>query len=117
MQQTYEYMRVISSLDTIAVPDIGNCILQERNDLGLTWYLYIRTVIGRTTIIEMGPFIDTEIFETGFSIKKKTVEFREKIVDSTLKRFIEDPKRDVTQVQIIDNEEFELAKQEALNQL
>ena len=117
MQQTYEYMRVISSLDTIEVPDIGNCILQECNDLGLIWYLYIKTSLGRSTIIEIGPFNDKDIYEGRFIIKKKTIEFKERIIDSTLRKFIEDPKRDITQIQLIAIDEFEKIKQDALNQL
>ena len=106
MKKTYEYMHVVSAMDSIDIEDISQCDIKAYNDLGQAWYLHVATALGQTKIIEFGPFIENEVHEENFFFRKTIKEYKEKWVDSVINNFIDNPKRAITQVFIIDQEEL-----------
>lgn len=103
MKQTYEYMHITTAMDSICVEDIGECALQEFNDEGDQWFLVITTFLGRSKIIEFGPIRDGEI-QDNFYLSRKNIEYRETSLDKIIQKFIENPHRMITQVEIVDEE-------------
>lgn len=102
MKQTYEYMHVTTAMDSISIEDIGNCALEEFNDDGKQWFLFISTNLGRTVIIEFGPFDSGNLDDFNFYFNRRNIEYKESYIDKTIKKFVENPTRMITQVSIID---------------
>lgn len=106
MRKTYEYMHVISALDSIDVEDISQCDIKALNDAGQVWYLHVSTSLGRTKTIEFGPIVDQSVSDDTFSYKKIVKEYKEKWVDNIISNFIDNPRRLITQVFIIEPDEL-----------
>lgn len=106
MRKTYEYMHVVSALDSVDIDDISQCDIKAYNDLGQAWYLHIATSLGQTNVIEFGPFIENDVYEENFFLKQINKEYKEKWVDNIINNFIDNPKRAITQVFIIEQEEL-----------
>ncbi len=104
MKQTYEYMHVVTSMDSICVEDIGNCNLIAFNDEGELWLLSINTYLGNTYVLEMGG-IDTNIndISTYFTYKKYCFQYNEKKINGIINKFINNPQRNIIQVEEIDD--------------
>lgn len=107
MQQSFEYLRVQTALDSITVENIGNVILKANNDQEFEWYIQISTDLGWTTVKEFGPwFRDPEIAKRSFRYTIEVKEYNEKNICKRINTFLNDPKREITQVVEID--EYEL---------
>ena len=115
MQQSFEYMRVQTALDSITVENVGAVTLLASNDIGFEWVLDIKTDLGYSTIKEFGPiFRDDEITKAGFSYNRSKMDYNEGKLCKTISTFLNMPKREITQVMEIDedtlNEKISLAK-------
>jgi len=107
MQQSFEYLKVQTAMDSITVENIGNVILQATNDLGFEWYIQICTDVGLSNIKEFGPlFKESEVSKLGFIYSQEKKEYNEKYISKRISSFLNSPSREITQVQVID--EFEL---------
>lgn len=104
MEQTYEYMHVTTAMDSILVEDIGNCALQEFNDEGKQWFLLITTYLGMSKVIEFGPLSDGVIEDNGFYLSRKNIEYKEKFLDKVIQKFVENPNRMITQIEVVDED-------------
>lgn len=107
MQQSFEYLRVQTALDSITVENIGNVILKANNDQEFEWYLQVSTDLGWTTIKEFGPWFRVpEIAKRSFRYTSEIKEYNEKNICKRINTFLNDPKREITQV--IEIDEYEL---------
>lgn len=95
----FDYLRTTTALDTIDIEDIGNCAINAINDDAEEWFLIINTYEGWTETIEFGPLVvDTEDLRTFFKYDKYACDFSEKKIGRSIDKFINDPKRMITQV-------------------
>ncbi len=103
----FPYLIQTTATADIEIENIGNVCLCANNDVAEEWYLYIHTVLGRTTIIEFGP-VESDIDElpdfVSFTYSK--IDFNEKKLDGIIDKFLNNPKRVITQVTEIDAETF-----------
>lgn len=107
MEQTFEYIHVVSALDTFHVDDIGNIIISANNDNELEWILYIKTDLGRTTVKEFGPLHPRlPITKFGFDCHVENAEYNERKIGKIIDKFLNNPYREITQVREIDLIEF-----------
>lgn len=107
MQQSFEYLKVVSALDSITVENVGNVLLKAVNDHELEWFLCITSDLGFTTVKEFGPwFRDSNIARKAFNYNIETKEYNEKYLCKRISNFLNDNKREITQVFEIDEEEF-----------
>ena len=107
----FDYMRMVSALDTIEIDDIGNTCINTLNDYGEEWYLIINTHEGWTEIVEFGPLVvDSNNLKTYFTYDKYSYEYSDKKIGKVIDKFINNNKRDITQV-------FEVTKDQAKNRL
>lgn len=104
----FGYLTVSTSMDSIEVDDIGNVYLQSSNDDGATWYLRIETKLGWCSSLEFGPVqIDPDSPIYSFSLQSNKFEFNEKRLYKIIDTFINQPKRNITCVNVISREDFE----------
>ncbi len=107
----FDYLRMIQSLDTIDIEDIGNTCINALNDTGQEWYLVIDTFEGWTKIKEFGPLIvDSNRIGSYFNYDKYEYDYSDKKISKVIEKFINNPKRDITQV-------FEMPKDNAIERL
>lgn len=98
----FEYFYSLQSLDSIEIADIGNCYINAFNDNGDEYLLAIETILGFTTIIEVGPI------EIGndFSLYRNRFEYNDKKINKSITKFLNNAKYQITQAQEISYDEF-----------
>lgn len=102
----FEYMYVAEALDSINIEDIGQCALCATNDTGKEYYLVIKSLFGWVRIVEFGPFfvgVDQLLGE--FSFTQTEIEYSMRKVANRIEKFLQNPKRQITQVREITREE------------
>lgn len=101
----FDYFRTITALDSITIDDIGNTCINAINDNAEEWFLVVHTYEGWTEIKEFGPLIvDTNDLPTYFEYRKYAYEFNEKKLGTTIDKFINNPKRMITQVSEVEKD-------------
>lgn len=103
----FEYLKTEQFMDSIDIDDTGNCYLQAYNDEGFEWLLSIETDLGFSKIKEVGPFIlDSNVLHSNFYYYQNYFEFKEKKINKVINDFINNPRKQITQIFIIDKETF-----------
>lgn len=98
----YEYKATETFEKTLQVDDPGNCCIHGINAEGEEWFLRIKTVMGMTSIIKIGPVVpDLPVLCDGFITEYSKIKYSEKKIDSTIKMFINNPKAELTSVEEI----------------
>ena len=109
MKASIDYLPEESYLASVEIEDIGNVALVMFNDMGQQWYLLTTTSLGWTKTYMFGPLlpdIDTLVIKS-FSFNYSEIEYKESKLLNMIERFIQDPKKCITQV-------FEIQKQDVL---
>lgn len=98
----FEYSVQRTFNETIDVVDIGNTALRcygKKLDL---YYIILKTVMGKTSIIKFGPIMpDTEVLFNDFSVSYKKIDYKENLIEKEVDKFINDYKKEVTKVEEI----------------
>ena len=95
----FDYLRTTTALDTIDIVDIGNCAINAMNDDAEEWFLIIDTNEGWTKIREFGPIVvDENKLRNYFSYDCYASDFAEKKLRTRIDKFLNNPKRMITQV-------------------
>lgn len=104
----FEYLCRITTDATIDIPDIGNVILDANNDRGDRYIFFIRTVYGLSTIIEYGPIsLDGKSIGDFFSSRYDRIEYSDYHIAKRINSFLNDAKKTITQVRIVDLEDID----------
>ena len=100
MKASIEYLPQESFLASVEVEDIGNVALVMYDDMGHEWYLLTITSLGWTKVYMFGPLmIDVDsLVVKSFSFTYSEIEYRETKLISMMEKFIQDPRKCVTQV-------------------
>lgn len=108
MRKSFEYLYETRSNDNFDIEDIGNVCLQANDSFGKTWYLKIRTELGFCFVYEYGPVdLSTQrVLWNSFNFHYSKIEYKESYLTSIIDKFINEPKREIVQVNEIDIEEF-----------
>ncbi len=102
---TFDYLQRVVVEGQLTVDDIGQCVILGRNDLGEEYYLLIRTELGFTEKIEYGPATpDIDILPFNVNLNYSRFEFNQYKIEKTIDRFLNDPKRGITQAEVVDIE-------------
>lgn len=97
---TFDYLERVVVEGQLYVEDIGNCVLLTRNDLGEEWYLLTRTELGWTEVIEYGPaHVDFELLPTSVKQTYDRFEYNMGKLQRTIDKFLNDPKRLISQAE------------------
>ena len=93
MRSSYEYMKQVQYLDSFSVEDVGNCIIITNNDENTKNYLMIRTVLGVSRILQIGPIEDGAITRCGCYFQQ--IDYDDVKLDKCIEKFV-DSKADMT---------------------
>lgn len=86
--------------ESIDVVDIGNTALRCTNHRLDMYYIIIKTVLGKTSIIKFGPiYPDAEILLDDFSVAYKKIDYKESTICREIDRFINDFKKEINTVE------------------
>lgn len=121
MQDSFDYLCVKESLDSISVDDSGNTILLACNDEAVCWYLKTETDMGTTVVTQFGPLANGGSVERlgryGFNYNQLELDYNEKKLHKIIDKFLNDTSRQITQVMEIDDDQFYYKLEELKKQL
>jgi len=88
--------------ESIDVVDIGNTALRCTNNQLDNYYIIIKTVLGKTSILKFGPICpDLETLLNDFSVSYKKIDYKEPVICREIDKFINDFKKDIKTVEEI----------------
>ena len=107
MKTIFEYNEIITSTGMYEVSDVGNCCIKIVEQPSLKEnYLYIKTELGSTTIIQFGPtIIDEEIVLDKFIFTIENFQYNEKRIIKTIDKFFKSL-YNITEVNELQPQEF-----------
>lgn len=98
---TFEYLQRVIVDAELEVPDIGECCIQARNDLGEEWYLLIRSDMGFVDLIEYGPaHPDFNVLPNSVSLTYDHFEYSVFKLEKRIDKFLNNSKRMITQASV-----------------
>lgn len=87
---------------SIDVVDMGNTALKCTNKSLDSYYIIVKTVMGKTHIIKFGPvYPDEETLLEDFFVSYKKIDYRESLVYKEIDKFINDYKKNIDTVEEI----------------
>lgn len=87
---------------SIDVVDIGNTALRCTNTNFDSYYLIIKTVMGKTHIFKFGPVCqDIDALLDGFCVEYKKIDYKELSISREIDKFINDYKKAIDSVEEI----------------
>ena len=88
--------------ESIDIVDIGNTALRCINSKMDNYYIIIRTIMGKTSIIKFGPICPgLEVLLSDFSVDYKKIDYKENLISKEINKFINDFKKEITSVEEI----------------
>ena len=110
MRREFNYFFTSSPNNSVLVDNIGNVVLLLNNDAAYEWFLRVNTDHGNTTIKTFGPirmdFEGEDRFVDNYNFSVVKFPYNEKKIISYIDKYINDPKKIITQVQEISEESF-----------
>lgn len=98
---TFEYLQRVVVDAELNVDDIGQCVILGRNDIGEENYLIIRTEMGWTEQITVGPVTpDIDILPFNVGIYYTRFEFNQGKIERAIDKFLNDPKKMISQAEV-----------------
>lgn len=112
---TFEYLQRVIVDAQLDVENIGECVLRGRNDLGEEFYLIIKSDMGWTEQINFGPVTpEVDILPFNISLTYARFEFNQAKLMRAIDKFLNDPKKMITQADVIELGEIQEHIQDAL---
>lgn len=98
---TFDYLTRVVVDAQLEIENIGDCVLQCRNDFAEEFYLIIKTELGWTEILEYGPCVpDLDLLPYNYQIKYSRIEYNQGRIEKTIDKFLNDPKKSITQANV-----------------
>ena len=96
----FEYSAQRTFTDSIDVVDIGNTALKCTNTKLDTYYIILRTIMGKTHILKFGPiWPDLEILANEFTVSYKKIDYKEAGICKEINKFINDFRKDIVKIE------------------
>lgn len=107
MKTGIEYLIHTTADANLPVEDIGHVAIVAGNDFGKQWYIIINTFLGWAKIEEFGPLVIdcNEFISKEFSYTYDEIEYSEFKLSRRLEKFLQEPRRCITQASVIDEAE------------
>ena len=88
--------------DSIDVVDMGNTALKCTNKQLDDYYIILKTIMGKTSIIKFGPVCpDLDILLEDFSVNYKKINYKESALYKEIDKFINDFKKEIDSIEEI----------------
>jgi hypothetical protein len=98
----FEYSVQRTFNESIDVVDIGNTALRCTGSKLDDYYIILKTIMGKTSILKFGPVVpDIEILLNDFSVSYKKIDYKENLISKEVDKFINDYKKEITKVEEI----------------
>lgn len=98
----FEYSVKKTFNETIDVVDIGNTALRCHGAKLDFYYIILKTIMGKTSILKFGPVMpDIDILFDDFSVSYKKIDYKETAISKEVDKFINDYKKEITLVEEI----------------
>lgn len=95
----FNYNATAVFLQAIEVEDPGNTALLIETEAGFDYYIYIKTVMGKTSVIKFGPIMtDVQVLIDTFTTTYQKFDYKEKVIDKIISQYINDGRKKVTNV-------------------
>ena len=98
----FEYSVQRTFNESIDVVDIGNTALRCHGSKLDFYYIILKTVMGKTSILKFGPVMpDIDILFNDFSVSYKKIDYKETDISKEVDKFINDFRKEITLVEEI----------------
>ena len=98
----FEYLVQKTFNESIDVVDIGNTALRCHGAKLDFYYIILKTVMGKTSILKFGPVMpDIDILFNDFTVSYKKIDYKENLIEKEVDKFINDYKKEITLVEEI----------------
>ena len=106
----FEYSVQKTFNEAIDIVDIGNTALRCVGNKLDEYYIILKTVMGKISIIKFGPVCpDLEVLINDFSVSYKKIDYKESAIFKEVDKFINDFKKEISSVEEISEYEAWLA--------
>ena len=98
----FEYSVQKTFNEIIDVLDIGNTALRCHGSKLDFYYIILKTIMGKTSIIKFGPVMpDIDVLFNDFTVSYKKMDYKENLIEKEVDKFINDYKKEITLVEEI----------------
>lgn len=98
----FEYSIKKTFNESIDVVDIGNTALKCVGSQYDEYYIILKTVMGKVSIIKFGPVTpDIDILVNDFTVSYKKIDYKEMAIHKEVDKFINDFRKEITAVEEI----------------
>ena len=98
----FEYSVQKTFNETIDVVDIGNTALRCTGKKLDEYYIILKTVMGKVSILKFGPvYPDIEVLQNDFSVSYKKMDYKEMAIYKEVDKFINDFRKEIAAVEEI----------------
>lgn len=98
----FEYSVQRTFNESIDVVDIGNTALRCTGSNLDDYYIILKTIMGKVSIIKFGPVVpDIDVLFNDFSVVYKKIDYKENLISKEVDKFINDFKKEITKVEEI----------------
>lgn len=88
--------------ESIDVVDIGNTALRCTNHSKDDYYIIVKTILGKVSILKFGPVCeDLDLLLNDFSVSYKKIDYKEALICKEIDKFINDFKKEISSVEEI----------------
>ena len=96
----FEYSVQRTFNESIDVVDIGNTALRCTGSKLDDYYIILKTVMGKVSIIKFGPVMsDIDILFNDFAVVYKKIDYKENLISKEVDKFINDFRKEITAVE------------------
>jgi hypothetical protein len=96
----FEYSVQKTFNESIDVVDIGNTALRCTGSNLDEYYIILKTIMGKVSIIKFGPVVqDIDVLFNDFSVVYKKIDYKENLISKEVDKFINDFKKEITNVE------------------
>lgn len=98
----FEYSVKKTFDESIDVADIGNTALRCVGSKLDEYYIILKTIMGKVSIIKFGPVIpDVEVLLNEFTVSYKKIDYKEQAIFKEVDKFINDFRKEISSVEEI----------------
>lgn len=98
----FEYSVQKTFSESIDVVDMGNTALRCTNKFMDDYYIIVKTIMGKTSILKFGPVCsDIEALINDFSVTYKKLDYKENAIYKEIEKFINDFKKEIDKIEEI----------------
>ena len=98
----FEYSATRTFNEMIDIVDMGNTALRCTNSEMCDYFIILKTVMGKTSIIKFGPICqDVDMLISDFSVEYKKMDYKEAKIEKEIDKFINDGKKEINSIEEI----------------